>query len=393
MAFLLSGPTQAASLNEQESLRLGLERSDFQQLIESRQEAARSDLAAAEVWPNPELEFSREELAGETETAIWLRQDFDLSGRRALNREAARTGIEMARLSAQARRAERGAEISSQFYQTLYQQRIQALLGRWMERFANLEQSMISREEAGDVSGYDRLRISQERASLLARQREELAAHEAASARLMGMLGLEENRFDDLSGELRPAAPPLLGQVLDELEHQPALETLRQKSEVEQLAVKAAGRAWIPALTLGLGQRRLDGPQNDASGLAVSAGLSLPLFDRGEAQRQKARAQWRQTQSEYRLELNQARSEAQRRWRQAGQRLDNARLYEAQSLVGAHELLKIAETAYQNNELGVLELIDAYRAALEADLTLLRLELEARLSRIELDSLLSGVAP
>ena len=55
--------------------------------------------------------------------------------------------------------------------------------------------------------------------------------------------------------------------------------------------------------------------------------------------------------------------------------------------------MSIAETAYRNNELGVLELIDAYRNALESEVSALQLALDARLKQIELDKLIGRDLP
>ena len=393
LILISGGGTLAVSLTESESLRLGLEREAYRELLDSRQIRAESDLTAAKTWPNPQLELSREELGDETETAVWLRQAFDLSGRRGFSSQAAEAALEAVRLELDASRAERRAEILRLFHQTLYHQRREALIGRWLERYARVERSMRRREEAGDVSGYDRLRISRERDSLMASQREELMGLEAAFWKLRESLGLKEQRFDSLDGELLPDDPPDLGQVLENLPNQPGLQSLRYQSEAGHFEVQAARRAKVPELVLGLGHKQFDSPQGDESGLMLSAGFTLPLFDRGEAQRQKAASNWRERQSEYRLAQVRVKTEAERRWGQARQSLDNARLYLAQSLNDAHELLRIAETAYENNELGVLELIDAYRSALDADLNALRLALEARLNRIELDSLRAGVMP
>jgi cobalt-zinc-cadmium efflux system outer membrane protein len=62
----------------------------------------------------------------------------------------------------------------------------------------------------------------------------------------------------------------------------------------------------------------------------------------------------------------QARSEGDREWR---------------------ALARTAEAAYHGGEGGILELVDAYRAQLDAELQILDLEWRARRARIELDRL------
>jgi cobalt-zinc-cadmium efflux system outer membrane protein len=76
-------------------------------------------------------------------------------------------------------------------------------------------------------------------------------------------------------------------------------------------------------------------------------------------------------------------------WQQAVGLREAAETYRRESLDGSRELSRIAEAAYRAGEGNVLELLDAYRSELDTELTVLELELRARMTRIELD-LLSG---
>ena len=61
--------------------------------------------------------------------------------------------------------------------------------------------------------------------------------------------------------------------------------------------------------------------------------------------------------------------------------------YRSDAVAPSAELVRIAEAAYRAGESTVLELLDAYKGALEAELTALDLEWKAREARIELDQL------
>ncbi|MBK5104547.1 MAG: hypothetical protein JJE42_09885, partial [Burkholderiales bacterium] len=74
---------------------------------------------------------------------------------------------------------------------------------------------------------------------------------------------------------------------------------------------------------------------------------------------------------------------------QALQLIAAAERYRREALAPSAELVRIAESAYRAGEFTVLELLDAYRGALDAEITALELEAKARLARIELD-LLTG---
>ncbi|MEN8167541.1 MAG: TolC family protein [Pseudomonadota bacterium] len=384
----------AAPLTERQSLEFGLNLMDFQQLLASQVETARGELTRTETWINPEFELSREEVGDETETGVWLRQRLDLSGRRALQRDAAQANLSAMEAGAKSSRIERAANIRQQFFQTLYHQQQQDLLGHWVEKFKAVEAAMFKREASGDVSGYDRRRISREKVAILAQQRESNANYQAAWVQLLGILELDETQgFEAVQGELIPGVPPPLAEVLEALKDLPALAQLRHRSETKRLASRAFDLGHIPDLTIGLGQKRLEGPEGSDSGLMLSAALSLPLFDRQQGDYQHATAEHRQVESEYRLTLSRMQAEAHSLWKLTAQLADNARLFRQQSLAASYELLDIAETAYHNNELGVLELIDAYRNALESEVSALQLSLEARMKQIELDKLIGRNLP
>ncbi len=383
-----------APLSEKQSLEFGLHRTDFQQSMSSRLESARGDLTRTETWINPEFELSREELGDETETGVWLRQRLDLSGRRGLLRNAAQADLNAVQAEVISSHQERAAVIRQQFFQTLHQQQMQELFDHWVDKFNSVEAAMIKREASGDVSGYDRRRISREKVSLLAQQRASKANHQAAWTQLLGMLALDQNQgFDRVKGELPPDELPTIAEVMEALEDLPSLVQLQHQTEAKQLASRALAKGHIPDLTIGLGQKRLEGGEVNDNGLMLSAAISLPLFDRQQGEHQRALAELRQIESEYQLSKSQVHAEARSLWQLATQLTANAHLFRQQSLSASYELLSIAETAYRNNELGVLELIDAYRNALESEVSALQLALDARLKQIELDKLIGRDLP
>jgi cobalt-zinc-cadmium efflux system outer membrane protein len=378
----------AQPLNERQSLELGLQREDFQQLLESRMEQARGDLTRNETWINPELELSREALADETETAIWLRQRLDLSGRRPLYRDAAQAALDAMVTQTYSAHLERAARIRKQFYEALYLQSLNEIFGHWVDKFEGVEATMLKREASGDVSGYDRRRISREKLAMVSRQRENQARYAASLSVLFGILGLHETAgFDVLQGEFIPPPPPPLNDLLVAIQDQPDLLALQHQGEAKRLASSALARAYIPDLTIGVGQKWLDGPAGTDAGLILSAGFELPLFDRRQGDHQRMRAEFLELEYEYELTRRRLEAELRSQWQLAQQTAENARLYHEQSLVTSDELVRIAETAYHNNELGVLELIDAYHNALESEVHALELAQQARINRIELDKL------
>jgi len=73
--------------------------------------------------------------------------------------------------------------------------------------------------------------------------------------------------------------------------------------------------------------------------------------------------------------------------RQLVQLIAAAERYRREAVAPSADLVRIAEAAYRAGESTVLELLDAYKGALEAETMALDLEGKARDARIELDQL------
>ena len=383
-----------ALLTEAQSLQLGLNQSAFTQLLASRLEAAQSDVIDATTRPNPEFEWSRQEVGDETETSYWLRQQVDVSGQRQAQSEAAHARVRVATAEADALHSEHRAKIRRRFFQTLHDSRQLTLASAWLDKAATVEATMQQRETAGDVSGYDRRRISREKIALLAERRSIQAQRDGSWERLLAALGdaISRDRYRAVTGDLLDDSIPSLDTFLALIQQRPVLQRLQHEADSHRLEMRAARRSRYPDITLGIGLKTVDQPAGDDSGLMFSAGLPLPLFDhrRGPSRRSAALAV--AAESEYRLALAEAEGQVRSLWQQARQLADNARLFREQSVQTSAELVRIAEAAYHSGEIGVLELIDAYRSALDAEAEALTLELQARLVRIELDAATVGVS-
>jgi cobalt-zinc-cadmium efflux system outer membrane protein len=393
IALVLPVLTTAKPLTEPLSLQLGLNQQAFIQLLDSRMDVAQGKLVAKKTWVNPEFHLSREEVGKETETGVWLYQRLDLSGQRRLNHDAARMGLDVTEANNEVQRIQRGAEIRRYFYQVLFQQKQQRLFSHWIAKFSRVERAMERREAAGDVSGYDRRRISREKVAILSQQRQSTAQHEAMWQQLQGIISPERSlAFDSVEGQLIPAELQSLPTMLERLVQHPRLVQRQRQAEASRLTARAVARSTIPEVTVGLGYKRVDALNGSDSGLMLSASLPLPLFDRKQGARQQTAAEARRAESEYQLMMQKTRANVRALWHKADQLRDNARLFSEQSVAVSYELVHIAESSYHANEIGVLALIDAYHSVLEAEITALQLALEARLVHIELDEMTEGVS-
>ncbi len=373
-------------LTEAEAVRLGLARPDLTDLERGVVQAAEADALAAGHLPNPTLNYSRERMNGSPETIeqTWmLEQTFDLAGRRGLHREAATRRVAAASAGNASRKLEYAAEIRRGFHDVLFRQETIRATESWTQRFVRIEGMVGKLARAGEASGYDRRRLARERQTAAARLAAERAEHHRALARLAALVGLPD--APALSGELLPAPAPPLGASLTWLDQRPDLLVLSRRAEAADLDGRAAQRGSIPEVTVGIGPRLVDNGGTRDNGMALSLSLPLPVFDRQQAERQRAAAEAQQARAEYRLARARAEGELRGLHQQAERLRATAIDYRAHAVAATPDLLRIAEAAYQGGESSLLELLDAYRGALEAETTALELEQRAREARIEYD--------
>jgi cobalt-zinc-cadmium efflux system outer membrane protein len=240
---------------------------------------------------------------------------------------------------------------------------------------------------AGEASGYDRRRLERERRTADARLAAGRAEYDRAVARLAALAGLPDEPA--VGGELLPPPLPPLDTTLARLDQRPDLQALSRRAEAADLDGRAAKRGGIPEITVGIGPKYVDNGSSDDNGVALSLAVPLPVFDRQQAGQQRAAAEALQARAEYRLAKRRAEGELRGLHRQAEGLRATAADYRSRAVAASPDLLRIAETAYQGGESSLLELLDAYRGALEAETTALELEKRARDARIEYD-LLTG---
>ena len=392
LAGSLHREANADTLTEAEAVRRALARPQLVDVLAGSVGAAEAEAVEAGLWPNPSLDYERERTGSAggdtTEQRARLSQTFDLSGRRALRREAAERRVEATRQDAAARRAAVATEVRHAFYEALFVARRLNVLRDWQETLARAEDTLAALQRGGEASGYDRRRIARERLAARARLAEAEAEAERVEERLAALTGT--GRVLTLSGELIPAEPAALEGLLAQLPSRSDLRALASRTQAYDSERRAADRGWIPDITLGAGIKRVEEPGRSDSGALFSVSVPLPLFERGEAAGQRAGAQARVTQAEYQLALARAEGEVRGVWRQARSLREAALRFLDRSLPTSRELVRIAELGYRGGEAGILELLDAFRSRLEAETDALELEMKARRARIELDSIVGA---
>jgi len=390
MSTFISPVLAGQPLTESESLRIGLARSELSDLGRGRVDEAAADALETGLWANPTLEYSRDNSRNSTgvrEETWQLSQPFDLSGRRRLRREAGEQRIVAAEADVRQFRAERAVEIRRDFFQLLLHERQLTALDAWVSRFAKAERVVGKLRVAGEASGYDLRRLARERQAAIAQRAEKQAELELIREQFAALLGTEITAYAGISGHLLPAAPAGLEILLGKLDARPDLAALGVRAAAADLDGRAAARGWIPEVTLGVGAKRGDYGFGQETLTSFTAAIPLPVFDRQQPGQQRAAAQATVTRAEYRLARSRAEGQLRGLHRQVTQLVDAASRYRRDAAAQSDDLVRIADAAYRAGESTVLELLDAYKGALEAETTALDLEWKAREASIELDQL------
>ena len=387
LLILLAPFSALGQVTEEEAVQRALARPEIRDIVEGEIDAARGDAIRAGMWSNPTASYSREQVYGgpaaSAENYVELSQAVDISGRRSLRGQAGDRRVEAARERGVSTRLGVETEVRSSFYEVVAGEARLAALRDSLRRVERLAEATAQREKAGDASGYDRMRLERERESVAARAAAQDGQLERARARLEGLLGVTAPVR--VAGTLLPAdAPPPTETLVARIGARPDLKALGEEAGAGDLEARAAGRWWIPDLTLTAGYKGVGVAGEQLNGYVAGIAIPLPVFDRNQDEAARAEGRSRQARGRLTLETDLATADVRGLRIQAARLADAARRFRSDASATSARLLVTAEAAYRGGELGVLELVDAQRSALDADLQAIDLESAARRARIDL---------
>ena len=389
---------KSTELTEEVAVRRALSLPALEEVTEGLVGIARSEEVREGLWPNPELAFNREEIRGDqgaVQDFLMLSQAFDFSGRRGLKSKAADLRVQAVRGQGEAFRSEIEAEVRLRFHELLTAQLRVRTIQSWMERIESTLRIVTRREAVGDAASYERYQLEREVTSTQV----SLSMHEAergqAWARLAPLLGEVHltGGPPEVSGSLLPGLPEPSEQLVSRIKSRPDIVALGVLEEAAEVDSKAASRWWVPKSTLGFGWTALDlGTQRD-DGYIAMATISLPLFERSQAESIQAASEARLARGRQELALTQALGEIRIRAAELTRLIDVAERHRRDVVERSGALIRTAEAGYAGDELRILELLDAYRGAIDDEMSTLALEFAARKAHIHLDLISGGYTP
>ncbi len=359
--------------------------SPFAREARARVAAAQAEARGRTLYANPNVSYTREG-AGFTEF-YQAEQAIALNGRLRLLRQAGDSYVRATEAEGAFDLWQARTNLRLAFYDLLAGQQRAAVYDAALAEIESILRVLHDREREGEGSAFDRIRTERERAEL----RAELALVQAEAglsrARLSAFLP-SDTSIPQVAGVLDTTFPlPEPGSLVQRaLAVREDYRAEQRKGEQYGLERQAAERLRIPEPVVSAGLKRAEvAPNRVASGTVVSVSLPVPLFNKGQTEvarfsagQQRVAARLQLLERQIRASIDGMlhafliRSQARDRYRQ--------------ELAGAGaELVKIATLAYQEGEIGILQLLDAYRSQRQGQLRMIDIQAAVKQAQIELE--------
>lgn len=396
MLCLVSGIDEAAAqisppvlkLSEREAVERLMTRDPRIRALDARVDEVRAQQAERALYPNPTATFSREHVFDTSDVFVVARQELPISGRRRLLQAAGRSAVNAAAADARMQTVDLQASLRDAYTDLLLAQEREAALRGGIERLQALIGTLRVREEAGEGSRYDRLRGERALVDLQADLALSTGLRAQAQGALAAFLGPDVApetlvAADALSAPGAPPTVPVL--VADALANRGDYRARQLSIEQFEAERRAATQLRLPTPVFTGGLKQSNTGSASSSGYQFSLDVSLPLFSRGQAAATLATAQ--KTRAELESDSWRMRIEAEVRALHTlvTAHRERAARYRESATEIAESLAATGRVGYEEGELGILELLDAERQALDTRLRILDMTAAARHAAIDLD--------
>lgn len=370
--------------------------------LRSRIEVAQAEVVAAGVLPNPNIKYERWDLStqrntmfeGRLQEQVSIEIPLLIAGQRGARVEVAERQVEAAEAEVEAAIAGVNFELWTLYLKLLAQQQRVETLEEARGELARLRDIVSGREQAGNASPYDVLRMEVELKGLETR------------------LDEAQNETDDIAGRIgetlglagwKPYVVGTFGSLgvttdVDKLwrhaeQMNPELEAARRLETAADAGIERASRErWpVPALLVGTTWTAKPYGNTPYSGLTVD----IPLFDYGQGGMARAEAEKQAAILQRYLILAQTRKALERAAALLERRRRTLDQFTGEVVAKTPELHRMAEDAYRLGKGSLLDLLDAARSRTAVRinyLDLLEAETEAEIEVLKASGLLADRA-
>jgi len=380
----------SAALGLDDLIRLSLERNPALRQAGLDIDAAQGRAVQAGLYPNPTVGLNGDEIGkrGGIQTLPLVTQEIITGGKLRISRAAAERQVDQAFLAQVRQRFTLFTAVRQGYFETLALQRRIEVLEELIRLADQAHEGAEKLLEAKQIAELDALPFQVERDRL--RGELDAARHELAASRrrLAATVGVADLPPTPLLGSLEAPLPgydfePARTFVLEE---HPEIRSARVGVTRAQLALRREEVEPIPNVTVGAGyQRNFNDNQNEAH---YQVGVPLPLFNHNQGNIQAARAELARAAQEVDRVQNDVVGRLATALGQYDAARERADRYRTAILPNANKAYRLSLEAFRGGQFEYLRVIQAQRAAAEADLEYVRLLAEAWLAAAEISGLL-----
>ena len=350
-------------------------------LIKSKKhkvEAAKGKIKQAKLLPNPVVNFVAEEVPtneiglNESQNMVSLSQKLEIGGKRGLRTDVAKKQKNILNLDTQTAIWDITAKTKKAFFDLLTEQDELNLAKKNVEIAMSLKNLSDKRFEAGDISKLVVLKagveLSNAKINVVKAERNMFDA----TGRLQTVMGTIGTPLQTLVPIPVTDMPLLKLEKLEELflKYYPALQAQKSIVNLSLLRIKEAKREMIPDIDLSIGYKRLSATDDDT----IQAGISLPLpfFNRNQGNIIAARELSHKAKDDEAYARNELLLQLDNAFSMYASTRELVRSFIGTIIPQAEETLKIAKQGYEHGEFDFLEVLDAQRTLVTANVSYLK---------------------
>lgn len=335
--------------------------------------ARQGALQQAGAWPNPEIELRADDKMGKDEgtggtdlTQFVFSQPLPLSGRLGHQRAVAGAELDAAHSERRSQHVRLETQVAQRYHSLQLAMGRLRLAEQRLQLADDLQNIGHRREQAGELSRLERLRLDLIRESAQQILDKTEGEYNEALSRFRAYLGLSAETTPQLT-PLEPFGPiPALAQLQAGLPEHPALLAAGHQLDAARSEVNLVRAERLPDPTLRLFQERdfLNGRRQDVTGVGI--GISVPLWDRKAGRLSEARAQVVQTQSKLQVLERDLGSRLQQSHLHLTHLVQQGEHYRTRVFEPAQQVFDLTRKAYASGEVEILSLIDANNTYFDA---------------------------
>ena len=341
------------------------------QLIAARYDidTAEAEKITARLRPNPDISVGFSglplnlsgNLLAEQQYSYSIAQTFELGGKRAKRIDVANANTDVARAQFEMAVWQLTNELKRKFFAVILNQ---ALLNLARENEATFAETVKHTEElvkAGEISGLDLTRLEVEKLKFDTDLANAERDYEVALRDLRVNLGGDYRLMDiDAAGNLDPQAYDFTFADLRDkaLTARPDLRAAKLSELAADASITLQDAQRIPDVSLGGGVNQV--PEGGST-YTFGVGVMLPIHDRNQGERAKARIEKERAQNQERLITNQIISDVDKAliaFQMQKRRVD---LYRTGVLTKVNDIQNLTEYSLKAGESSILDLLDAIR--------------------------------